>query len=105
MTVDAQRMVLIEGGSFRMGSDEFYPDERPVHERAVEPFWIDRYEVTNELFIGTVATPSTSIPGPGAVRFAGEMLLNAVECGICTVCTPPGRPPPSCAPSAIASGE
>lgn len=43
-------MVLIEGGSFLMGSDEFYPDERPVHERSVEPFWIDRYVVTNELF-------------------------------------------------------
>ncbi|RXZ46851.1 formylglycine-generating enzyme family protein [Agromyces fucosus] len=43
-------MVLIEGGSFRMGSDEFYPDERPVHERRVDPFWIDRHEVTNEQF-------------------------------------------------------
>ena len=43
-------MVLIEGGSFRMGSDEFYPDERPVHERRVAPFWIDRHEVTNEQF-------------------------------------------------------
>lgn len=33
-----------------MGSDEFYPDERPVHEREIESFWIDRYEVTNEAF-------------------------------------------------------
>lgn len=31
-----------------MGSDEFYPDERPVHERRMNPFWIDRYAVTNE---------------------------------------------------------
>ncbi|WP_137844825.1 formylglycine-generating enzyme family protein [Microbacterium sp. 2FI] len=43
-------MVLIEGGSFRMGSDEFYPDERPVHERRVEAFRIARHEVTNEMF-------------------------------------------------------
>jgi len=43
-------MVLIEGGTFRMGSEDFYPDERPVHERTVEPFRIDRYEVTNEMF-------------------------------------------------------
>ena len=50
MTVDGRDMVLIEGGSFRMGSDEFYPDERPVHERRVDPFWIDRREVTNEQF-------------------------------------------------------
>lgn len=40
-------MVLIEGGSFRMGSDDFYPDEKPVHERAVPSFLLDRYEVTN----------------------------------------------------------
>ncbi|WP_460796051.1 formylglycine-generating enzyme family protein [Microbacterium sp. GXF0217] len=39
--------VLLDGGTFLMGSDEFYPDERPVHERAVAPFRIDRYEVTN----------------------------------------------------------
>jgi len=41
-------MVRIAGGTFRMGSDEFYPDERPVHERVVAEFLIDRYQVTNE---------------------------------------------------------
>ncbi len=30
MTVDATRMLRIEGGNFRMGSAEFYPDETPV---------------------------------------------------------------------------
>lgn len=43
----ARDMVLIPEGTFHMGSDEFYPDERPVHERSVDAFWIDRYEVTN----------------------------------------------------------
>ena len=41
-------MVLLPGGVFRMGSDEFYPDERPAHEREVAAFRLDRYEVTNE---------------------------------------------------------
>ncbi|MET0297870.1 MAG: formylglycine-generating enzyme family protein [Microbacterium sp.] len=41
-------MVLIGAGVLRMGSDDFYPDERPVHERAVAAFEIDRYEVTND---------------------------------------------------------
>ncbi|MCK0110556.1 formylglycine-generating enzyme family protein [Ornithinimicrobium sp. F0845] len=41
-------MVHIQGGTLLMGSDEFYPDERPVHERTVASFEIDRYEVTNE---------------------------------------------------------
>ncbi len=40
-------MVLLTGRTFRMGSDQFYPDERPAHDHAVESFWIDRYEVTN----------------------------------------------------------
>ncbi|WP_394553206.1 formylglycine-generating enzyme family protein [Agromyces sp. MMS24-JH15] len=43
-------MVRIGGGTFLMGSDEFYPDERPVHERTVASFRIDRFEVTNEQF-------------------------------------------------------
>ncbi|WP_413231638.1 formylglycine-generating enzyme family protein [Microbacterium sp. M28] len=37
-----------------MGSDEFYPDERPVHERTVAPFRIDRYEVTNAQYAAFV---------------------------------------------------
>ncbi|TDE91734.1 formylglycine-generating enzyme family protein [Occultella glacieicola] len=48
-------MVRLDGGTFLMGSEEFYPDERPVHEREVAPFWIDRYEVTNAAFARFVA--------------------------------------------------
>ena len=43
-------MVRIDGGTFRMGSDEFYPDEQPVHESTVGSFLIDRYAVTNADF-------------------------------------------------------
>jgi len=39
-------MVWIEGGSFLMGSEEFYAEERPVHEVAVDGFWIDEHQVT-----------------------------------------------------------
>jgi len=46
----ADDMVRITGGTFLMGSEEFYPDERPVHERTVGDFHIDRHEVTNEDF-------------------------------------------------------
>ncbi|MCH6230379.1 formylglycine-generating enzyme family protein [Microbacterium sp. CFH 31415] len=47
-------MVLIEGSTFLMGSDEFYPDERPVYERAVDTFRIDRHAVTNDEFAAFV---------------------------------------------------
>ena len=43
-------MVWIPGETFRMGSEDFYPEERPVHEVSVDGFWIDRYTVTNEQF-------------------------------------------------------
>ncbi len=43
-------MVRIEGGSFAMGSAEFYPEERPVHTATVDTFWIDRRAVTNAAF-------------------------------------------------------
>jgi len=43
-------MVWIPGGTFRMGSEEFYPEERPIHEVAVDGFWIDHHAVTNEQF-------------------------------------------------------
>src|SRR5450755_1485032 len=43
-------MQWIPGGSFRMGSDDFYPEESPVHEVSVDGFWMDRCAVTNEQF-------------------------------------------------------
>jgi formylglycine-generating enzyme required for sulfatase activity len=39
-------MVQLPGGTFRMGSERFYPEEAPVHEASVDAFWIDRHQVT-----------------------------------------------------------
>ncbi len=41
-----KNMVELPGGTFRMGSDRFYPEERPVREVTVGGFWIDRHPVT-----------------------------------------------------------
>src|SRR5579859_1977136 len=35
-------MVSIPGGTFAMGSDDFYPEEAPVHEETVAAFQMDR---------------------------------------------------------------
>jgi len=43
-------MCWIPGGRFLMGSEDFYPDERPVHEVAVDGFWMDPHPVTNAEF-------------------------------------------------------
>jgi sulfatase modifying factor 1 len=39
-------MQYIAGGSFAMGSEDFYPEERPVQAVTVEGFWIDEHPVT-----------------------------------------------------------
>ena len=41
-----ENMVELPGGAFRMGSDRFYPEERPVRDVSVDGFWIDRHPVT-----------------------------------------------------------
>jgi sulfatase modifying factor 1 len=43
-------MVAIAGGSFRMGSDHFYPEEAPTRRVTVDAFWIDATPVTNAQF-------------------------------------------------------
>ena len=48
---DIVEMVLVPAGCFDMGSFDGNSDELPVTEICFdEPFWIDRYEVTNEQF-------------------------------------------------------
>ena len=44
--VSTKGMVWIPGGTFAMGSQDFYPEERPVRRVAVEGFWMDRHPVT-----------------------------------------------------------
>ena len=39
-------MAELPAGRFLMGSDRFYPEERPVREVSVGGFWIDRHPVT-----------------------------------------------------------
>ncbi|MFD9418505.1 formylglycine-generating enzyme family protein [Streptomyces goshikiensis] len=39
-------MVRVPGGTFRMGSEAFYPEERPVRPVTVDGFWMDAHPVT-----------------------------------------------------------
>jgi formylglycine-generating enzyme required for sulfatase activity len=39
-------MALVPAGTFLMGSEDFYPEERPVHRVEVDAFWMDRRPVT-----------------------------------------------------------
>jgi len=39
-------MVRVPGGVFAMGSDDFYPEEQPVHQVEVDGFLMDEHQVT-----------------------------------------------------------
>ncbi len=43
-------MVWIPGGTFRMGSDDHYPEEAPAQTARVDGFWMDKMPVTNAQF-------------------------------------------------------
>lgn len=43
-------MIWINGGSFTMGDNRTYPEERPTEQVKLSGFWIDRHEVTNAQF-------------------------------------------------------
>ncbi|MET1755714.1 formylglycine-generating enzyme family protein [Novosphingobium sp. RD2P27] len=43
-------MHRLDGGTFTMGSDRFYPEEAPPRRIAVAPFWVDETPVTNRQF-------------------------------------------------------
>jgi formylglycine-generating enzyme len=43
-------MTWVPGATFRMGSDEHYPEEAPVHSVTVDGLWIDTAAVTNRQF-------------------------------------------------------
>jgi sulfatase modifying factor 1 len=77
-------MVWIAGGSFTMGSDTHYAEERPAHRVAVDGFWIDRHPVTNARFVAatgyvTVAErplrPDQQRELPDALRVAGSVVF------------------------------
>ena len=78
-------MVWIPGGTFLMGSDKHYPEERPAHRVTVDGFWIDQVPVTNERF-GTFVEQTrhvtfAEIPAEGrglSGRVAGQAVCRVV---------------------------
>src|SRR4051794_23499448 len=92
-------MVRIPGGTFRMGSDEHYPEEAVAHRVTVGGFWMDPAPVTNEAFARFVEATGhvtfAEIPPdpkdyPGAkpeMLHAGSLLfvkpLHRVDLGRC----------------------
>ncbi|MBO0904782.1 formylglycine-generating enzyme family protein [Jiella sonneratiae] len=84
-------MVRLEGGRFVMGSDRFYPEERPAHPVEVGPFRIDRHAVSNDDFdrfvkatgyVTTAEIPLSREEMPGApaeLLAAGSLVFRKTD--------------------------
>jgi formylglycine-generating enzyme required for sulfatase activity len=90
--VITDEMIWIPGGTFRMGSNDHYAEEAPVHRATVDGFWIDRTPVTNQQFkafvnaIGYVTTAQI-VPNPKDYPGALPSMIYAGS----LVFTPPSR--------------
>ncbi|WP_230281115.1 formylglycine-generating enzyme family protein [Croceicoccus sp. Ery15] len=86
-------MIYLEGGSFWMGSDDHYQEEKPAHKVKVDPFWIDPTPVTTRDFAAFVEatghiTTAEVAPDPADYPGALPEMLYAAS----LVFQPPGRP-------------
>ena len=86
-------MIYLDGGSFWMGSDDHYQEERPAHKVKVDGFWIDPTPVTNRefaRFVQATGHVTTAEIAPDPADYPGalpEMLYPAS-----LVFEPPNRP-------------
>ena len=74
-------MIRIAGGTFRMGSDDFYPEERPAHEITVDGFWMDPCVVTNAefgRFVAATGYVTLAERSPNPASYPGVPVENLV---------------------------
>jgi sulfatase modifying factor 1 len=88
-------MVWVPDGDFLMGSEAFYPEERPVHRRPVRGLWMDQHPVTNaefRRFVDHTGHVTTAEVAPTAADFPDASDDQLVPGSL--VFTPPDRPVP-----------
>jgi formylglycine-generating enzyme required for sulfatase activity len=56
-------MIFVDGGSFRMGSNSDFDDERPIHTVTVSSFYMGKYEVTQEEWTAVMGTDPGNFKG------------------------------------------
>jgi eukaryotic-like serine/threonine-protein kinase len=69
---DGMVMMYVPAGNFEMGSNTFDSDEKPVHTVYLDAFWIDRTEVTNEMFAAFLNDQGNQDEGGAAWLNAGD---------------------------------
>lgn len=72
---DGMKMVFVPSGNFQMGSNNGYPDEKPVHTVYLDSFWIDQTEITNKMYGQCVSISEACLP-PSPTEFTGNYFRN-----------------------------
>ncbi len=88
-----KQMAWVPGGDFLMGSEDFYPEERPVHEVRVDSFWMDEHPVTVaefRRFVSATGHVTTAEIAPDPADFPDADPSDLVPGSL--VFTPPDRP-------------
>ena len=86
-------MAFVRGRDFTMGSEDFYPDERPLRRATPGDFWMDETPVTNAQFARFVAatghvTVAETLPDPADYPGMPPEMAHAGS----IVFVPPDRP-------------
>jgi formylglycine-generating enzyme required for sulfatase activity len=76
-------MRLVPAGEFTMGSENGESDERPVHPVYLDAFYMDKYEVTNEMFVNFLNSVASqiSVQSEEYVNFGGEKIYDLICSG------------------------
>jgi len=88
-----KNMRFVNGGTFRMGSDNHYVEEAPSHRVAVDGFWMDATPVTNaqfRRFVDATGHKTFAEKAPKAEDYPGA-LPHMLKAGS-LVFLPPARP-------------
>jgi len=76
-TIVSSDIVLIPGGEFEMGAHAYVynADELPVHPVLVDPFYIGRYEITNEQYCDFL----NSVYSAGCLKLVAGIVYSATD--------------------------
>ncbi|MEM7278388.1 MAG: formylglycine-generating enzyme family protein [Pseudomonadota bacterium] len=67
--------ICLSGGTFTMGSEAHYPEEKPLREVSVDAFCMDRHEVSNqqfEKFVAATGYKTVAETGPARSDYPGQ---------------------------------
>ena len=90
-------MIRVEGGTFRMGSNDHYREEAPIHRVSVDGFWIDHTPVANRKvkefckatrYVTTAQIPPDPANHPDALPhmiYAGSLVFF-LRCAALPIC-------------------